>query len=204
MNLVSKLAGAALIAALSTSALAITYTSPWNNQAQIHDMWCWNASVRNLIYTESNGSKNLTQCSVANYAFNVNYTCSYNNVFAWNNAANRGNWLSCPTCSDKDDVRILKYHGYNTTVYSGAPSFTSIQTSINRNHGMLTDWHWKNGGGHIVLVNGYDVQSGNGSRWIALYNPWPGEGQLWQTYAEYVGGSSSAYDHTTNQVVAVP
>ena len=64
MNKATIFVELAALALLSTSALAVTTTSPQNNKEQVHSMWCWNASVRNLIYTESNGKRDLWQCDI--------------------------------------------------------------------------------------------------------------------------------------------
>jgi hypothetical protein len=191
------------IAMTSMSTYAITETSPWKNQFQEHSMWCWNASVVNLMYAEGLRDGAPKQCDVANFAFSTNTACTDDASFYSRDAINHGNWLSKPSQKNNDNERILSHYGFpNTYVISGPPSFSDIQSSINRNHGILTDWHWKSGGGHIVLVNGYDVQK-NGSQWVEIFNPWPGEGEQWKTYDSYIGGENPAYNHTTYQGLAV-
>lgn len=199
MKGITRFAGLAALALFSTSALAATFTSPQNNKEQVHSMWCWTASVRNLIYTESKGRRDLWQCEIGNYVFGVNYACKFNNTFSWKDRANNGNWLK--KGGTKDVLSVLNRYGFNRLRhYPGALSFFHTQASINNNHGVLTEWRWKQGGGHIVVAYGYDVHA-DGSKWVKISDPWPGEGEYWRTYEEYVGGKNS--DHTTLDTLRV-
>jgi len=193
MNKATIFVELAALALLSTSALAVTTTSPQNNKEQVHSMWCWNASVRNLIYTESNGKRDLWQCDIGNFVFGVNYACRFNNTFSWKDRANGGNWLKKDVT--RDIYSILNKYGFNRLRhYPAALSFFHMQQSINHNHGVLTAWLWKKGGGHIVVAYGYNALA-DGSKWVKISDPWPGEGEYWRTYEEYVGGKDA--DHTT-------
>ena len=177
-----------------TPAFAATAsTSPQRNEEQKHSQWCWNASVRNLIYTESGGSIDAAQCDIANYAFGIKDACEQSDTFKSKHVANRGNWLKNPKV--KDAHAILRRYGFRKLHYQdGALPFAAIQRSIDRNHGILTSWRWNNGVGHQVVAYGYHVRV-DGTPWIKLSDPWPGEGESWRTYAAYAGGSEA--DHTT-------
>lgn len=175
-------------------------TSPQKNEEQIHSKWCWNASVRNLIYTESGGSIDARQCKIANYAFGLNYTCKFDHTFAWKDDANGGNWNRKPAgAAYKDNFEILKHYGFKKLKYQlGALRFEDVRRSIDRNHGVLTHWRWKQGGGHVVVAYGYHVRP-DGSQWVMLADPWPGEGDYWRNYKAYV--KSNRY--TTSSTIRV-
>ena len=199
MKTSSLFSGFTLLAMLSTSALAMTTTSPQKNVEQKRSQWCWNASVRNLIYTESNGAKDLWQCDIANYVFGVDYACRYADNFESTDATNKPNWIKKDGV--KDTRSILNHYGFNTLrYYYGKHAFATIKKSIDNNHGILTNWRWRNGVGHIVVANGYDVHP-DGSQWVRIFDPWPGEGEKWLSYEKYSGGAG--FDHTFEDTLRV-
>ena len=175
-------------------------TSPQKNEEQIHSLWCWNASVRNLIYTESGGSIDARQCEIGNYVFGVDYACDFNGVFAWDDQANQGNWNEKPAGRAIKDTRdVLRHYGFHRLKHQrGALPFDHIRQSIDRNHGVLTFWRYRKGGGHFVVAYGYHVRT-DGSRWVKLSDPWLGEGVYWRSYPAYV--ESPRY--TTSSTVRV-
>jgi hypothetical protein len=84
---------------------------------------------------------------------------------------------------------ILYNWGVPNTAINNYLSWNSVVNEINANRPFVIRYGWTNGGGHIMVGRGYETY--NGTNYIYIMNPWPGEGQTYRTFASAV----SAYDH---------
>jgi hypothetical protein len=171
---------AGLLAALPAWAQWRTLSVPLVTQE--HSQWCWSASskaVLNYYYATP------SQCQIVNWAYGINYACG-NTTFNWNSYANQPNSMYGSNGSVQG---ILNAWGVPNTAYNWASSWSSVVWDINNNRPFVIRYGWTNGGGHILVGRGYETY--NGTNYVYINDPWPGEGQTWRTY----GSAVSAWDH---------
>lgn len=149
---------------------------------QEHSQWCWAGSSKALL---SFYNQNPSQCQIVNWAYGLNYACGNTN-FNWNSNANQPNSMYGSGGSVQN---ILAHWGVPNTAYNYASSWNTVVNDINANRPFVIRYGWTNGGGHIMVGTGYEVY--NGSNYIYIMNPWPGEGKTYRTY----GSAVSDYDH---------
>lgn len=151
---------------------------------QQHSEWCWAADANAVLSYRGVSS---TQCSIANWVGSIGYACTQA-PFDWNNNANSPNTLSGTTGISG----ILWSLGRRDThYYDGSISFGLTAASIDQGDPVVVLWTWRNGGGHFVVVDGYDKRN------QALYfvNPWPGEGAGYGDYTWMLDGSGNMGTH---------
>jgi hypothetical protein len=171
---------AGLLAALPAWAQWRTLSVPLVTQE--HSQWCWSASskaVLNYYYATP------SQCQIVNWAYGINYACG-NSTFNWNSYANQPNSMYGSNGSVQG---ILNAWGVPNNAYNWASSWSSVVWDINNNRPFVIRYGWTNGGGHILVGRGYETY--NGTNYVYINDPWPGEGQTWRTYSSAV----SAWDH---------
>ena len=155
---------------------------------QEHSNWCWAGSSKAVLNYYGTGAD---QCSVVNWAFGINYACG-NGDFNWNSNANQPNSLYGTNGSVQS---ILQSWGrLSNTGYAYASPWTSVVSDINNNRPFVMRYGWTNGGGHIMVGDGWE--SNNGANYVYIMNPWPGEGQTYSTYAYAVSSSDHKWTHT--------
>lgn len=180
-NFKNLVLGAGLLLALP-AAFAQWKTLSVPLTTQEHSQWCWSASSKAILNFYG---KNPSQCQIVNWAFGVNYACGNTN-FWWNSYANQPNSMYGSNGSVQN---ILRAWGVSNTAHYTASSWSSVVYDINANRPFVIRYGWSNGGGHIMVGRGYQVYNNVG--YIAIMDPWPGEGQTWRTHSSAV----SAYDH---------
>ncbi len=149
---------------------------------QEHSQWCWAGSSKAVL---SYYAKTPSQCQIVNWAYGLNYACG-NTTFNWNSYANQPNSMYGSGGSVQN---ILRNWGVPNTAYNYASSWSSVVYDINANRPFVIRYGWTGGGGHIMVGTGYETY--NGTNYIYIMNPWPGEGRTYRTYSSAV----SAYDH---------
>jgi hypothetical protein len=149
---------------------------------QEHSEWCWAGSSKAVL---NYYSRTPSQCQIVNWAYGLNYACG-NTTFNWNSYANRPNSLYGTSGSVQN---ILSAWGVPNSGYNYASSWNSVMWDINANRPFVIRYAWTNGGGHIMVGTGYETW--NGTNYVYIMNPWPGEGDTYSTYSEAV----SSYDH---------
>jgi hypothetical protein len=152
---------------------------------QQHSEWCWAADANAVLSYRGISS---SQCSIVNWVDAIGYACN-TAPFDWNSGANSPNTLSGTTGISG----ILWSLGRRDTHYYDAPiAFDTATASIDQGEPIVVLWTWPNGGGHFIVVDGYDKRNG------ALYfmNPWPGEGPGYGDYNWMLGGSGNMGTHT--------
>jgi hypothetical protein len=154
---------------------------------QEHSQWCWAGSSKAVLNFYA---KTPSQCQIVNWAYGLNYACG-NTTFDWNSKANQPNSMYGTSGSVQN---ILAAWGVPNTAYSYASSWNSVVADVNANRPFVIRYGWTNGGGHIMVGTGYEVY--NGSNYLYIMNPWPGEGNTYRTYNSAVSASDHKWTHT--------
>ena len=152
---------------------------------QQHSEWCWAADASAVLSYRGASS---TQCGIANWVNSIGYACT-SAPFDWNDSANSPDTLTGTTGISG----ILWSLGRrDSRYYDGAISFGLTVRSIDQGEPIVVLWTWPNGGGHFIVVDGYDKRN------QALYfmNPWPGEGAGYGDYTWMLGGTGNMGTHT--------
>jgi hypothetical protein len=154
---------------------------------QEHSHWCWAGSSKAVLNFYN---KTPSQCQIVNWAYGLNYACG-NTTFNWNSNANQPNNMYGSNGSVQN---ILQAWSVPNTAYSVASSWSSVVSDINANRPFVIRYGWSGGGGHIMVGRGYEAA--NGTNYIYIMNPWPGEGQTYRTYNSAVSASDHRWTHT--------
>jgi len=195
MKIANILAGAVLALALP-SAFAQWRTLSVPLTTQEHSQWCWAGSSKAVLsyYNASYPS----QCQIVNLAFGINYACG-NSTFDWNSYANQPNSMYGTAGSVQN---ILSHWGVPNTAISNYLAWSTVVNDINANRPFVTRYGWTNGGGHIMVGRGYETY--NGTNYVYIMNPWPGEGQTYRTYASAVSAWDHNWTHTQRMNISRP
>jgi hypothetical protein len=177
--------GGGLLLALPAWAQWRTLSVPLTTQE--HSQWCWSASSKAVL---NYYSRTPSQCQIVNWAFGINYACG-NSTFNWNSYANQPNSMYGSGGSVQS---ILNAWGVPNNAYNWASSWNSVVWDINNNRPFVMRYGWTNGGGHIMVGRGYETW--NGSNYVYIMDPWPGEGQTWRTYSSAVSSWDHNWTHT--------
>lgn len=179
----------ALICALG-STLAPPACAAWQQLnlpivEQAHSDWCWAADVNAVLTYRGVFS---TQCGIDNWVDSIDYACRQSD-FYWDDPANSPNYLSGTTGISG----ILWSFGRRDSTYYEQPlAYSSAVWAIRRGDPIVILWTWPEGGGHFVVVDGYDD---NGFMFYFM-NPWPGEGAGYGTYNWIRYGTGNMGTHT--------
>ena len=160
---------------------------------QEHSQWCWAGSSKAVL---NYYAKTPSQCQIVNWAYGLNYACG-NTTFDWNSNANQPNSMYGSSGSVQN---ILAHWGVPNNAYSVASSWSSVVSDINANRPFVIRYGWTNGGGHIMVGTGYETY--NGTNYVYIMNPWPGEGNTYRTYASAVSASDHKWTHTQRMTVS--
>jgi hypothetical protein len=133
--------------------------------AQQQTNWCWATCVQMVIKYFNPGST-ATQCQIANAGVNRTDCCT--------------NPAPCNFPMPEAAIQPFWVHmGMTHTQVAGANvSFAGLQGAINANQPVEVGFSWTTGGGHVVLVVGWNDQNSL----VAVSDPW--HGQAWMTYAQ--------------------
>ncbi|GAB3085345.1 hypothetical protein GCM10027186_52100 [Micromonospora schwarzwaldensis] len=130
-----------------------------NAQLQSQTMWCWAASSVNIARFY-NPNTTQTQCAQANAQFGQDKCC--NAADAGGAACNRGSW---PTDA-LTRMRHLKEELFR------ALTPVEVAAELAKSQPVGVDTHWRNGGGHIVVIRGR--WESDGTEWLRIHDPWDG------------------------------
>lgn len=172
------LAAAPPLAAAHVKQLGIPHVT------QAHSEWCWAADAKAVLSYRGISS---TQCGIDNWVNSIGYACQ-SAPFGWNDPANSPNWLAGTTGISG----ILWSLGRRNSRYYNVPlSYQATVSAIDRSAPVIILWTWPGGGGHFVVIDGYD------DRQSALYfmNPWPGEGPGYGDYSWIRYGAGNMGTH---------
>lgn len=155
---------------------------------QEHSQWCWAGSSKAVL---NYYGRNASQCGIVNWAYGINYACG-SSTFNWNSYANQPNSLYGTAGSVQSILANLG--GISNTAYGYASSWNSVVWDINNDRPFVMRYGWSSGGGHIMVGDGWENY--NGTAYVYIMNPWPGEGQEYSTYAYAVSASDHRWTHT--------
>ncbi|HEY2323762.1 MAG TPA: papain-like cysteine protease family protein [Thermoanaerobaculia bacterium] len=160
---------------------AVIGSQPVPITGQHTDSWCWAASGE-MTMNFLGANPAVAQCDEANRRFGKSDCC---------------NSPTPAECINGGWPEYDKY-GFTASVTSDAPlSFAEIQNQIYcRREPFAFSWHWSGGGGHMMVVSGYLVLSGQ--QYVTINDPEPwmttgGGSQRISLYTDYVSGSG--YTH---------
>ncbi|PMS37080.1 papain like cysteine protease AvrRpt2 [Trinickia symbiotica] len=132
---------------------------------QEHSEWCWDADASAVLAFRGVPA---TQCAIGNWVGSIDYACG-NYPFYWDDPANSPNYLAGTT----GIAGILWYWGRRDSRYYTEPlAYPAVRSAIMHGHPIVVLWNWYGGGGHFIVIDGYDD---DGSM-VYFMNPWPGEG----------------------------
>ena len=148
---------------------------PVNLRPQQTILWCWAASCQ--MVTEYIGNKTINQCNQASDYFNKSCCNSPTSLACIN-----GGWPQ------------LDRYGFSFKRTRGqALSWDDLKGQIDREKPFCFSWRWTGGGGHMMVVIGYEIQNGNRLVWI--HDPWDvNEGSTHPiSYDAFVQGSDHSH-----------
>ncbi len=191
-RIAARLLGGLAIVMTSALVTAAAQQLPLRHVTQQHSEWCWAADASAVLAYRGVSSM---QCGIANWVDAIGYACEHA-PFDWNDGANSPNTLTGTTGISG----ILWSLGRRDSHYYDGPiPFALAAASIDRRDPVVVLWTWPDGGGHFIVIDGYDNQQN------ALYfmNPWPGEGAGYGDYDWMVEGSGNMGYHTWAESLVV-
>jgi hypothetical protein len=151
---------------------------------QQHSEWCWDADASAIL--QYRGIQQ-SQCAIANWVYGISYACG-NYPFNWNNNANSPNAMTGSTGISGIVWNLGGRHWY---YYSQAVSYSTASNAINHGNPVVILWEWQGGGGHFVVLDGYD----DNGHMLYFMNPWPGEGAGYGSYTWIAHGTGDMGTH---------
>lgn len=168
-------AAAAAPHSVSTSAAPSNYYLNIYGQAQEQSNWCWAA----------------TGNSVADY-FGYRYS---QNSFC-DMAFGRSTSTVCPNSQATlgNDQQAFWTIGIDPGYYiSGTVSYSTVVNEISNNQPIMTRIGWTSGGGHMMVLTGYDTSRSQ----VQYYDPWPSDSRFnTSTYDWYRSNPQFTWTHT--------
>jgi hypothetical protein len=144
-------------------------------QAQQASNWCWAASGN-------------TVASYFGYSYSQNQFCN----LAFDRSVNS----SCPNSQATlgNDQEAFWHIGISTGNYvSGYLSGNTVVDEIDHDRPIITRIQWQSGGGHMMVLYGYDVSRD----WLYWGDPWPSDNRYnYGDFDWYVSNSSFYWTHS--------
>lgn len=144
-------------------------------QAQQQSNWCWAATGNSVADYFGHSYSQNQFCNMA-FGRSTNSTCP-------NNQATLGN-----------DQQAFGTIGINPGRYiSGTVGFSTVVDQISNNEPIMTRIGWSSGGGHMMVLAGYDTTNNQ----VQYYNPWPSDPRFnVSTYNWYRSNPQFTWTHT--------
>lgn len=180
--------GLLILASGSTGLSAQEVTLDIDETFQEHSYWCWAACSEAIIdYIIIGGA---TQCEIAEWA-KVRDDCCGNNDFNWFHNCNDtlAIWGGLRTIDG-----ILQEWNVFTDTGFGDLTMASCRILVDNEAPMVIRIEYADGSGHFVVGYGYNVI--DNVNWLAIMNPWPGEGFSWNRYNFVVANAEYEWTHT--------
>lgn len=151
---------------------------------QVHSEWCWAADADAVLAYRGTA---LAQCQIANWVDSIDYACKAY-PFYWSDTANSPNYLAGTT----GIAGILWWLGRRPSRYYSSPiSYAATRSAIQGGNPVVALWIWRGGGGHFIVIDGFD----DDSRALYFMNPWPGEGAGYGDYGWMRSGAGDMGQH---------
>jgi hypothetical protein len=161
---------------------------PLDDQQQTN--WCWAASTQMVVQYFGNP---ISQCQVVNTVKGLTNCCGYANMSMVPETGDAGNCIGC----DCGGGGVYAPFGRSAKNSSSPLSWEQLQNALAcTNTPVVFAWAWCGGGGHVMVVTGYDSTSGTDNVWVD--NPEDPDPEL-MTYDEWANNapcSSGAFNHT--------
>jgi hypothetical protein len=129
-------------------------------QHQLQEFWCW-AACSSSTSRFFDGSSSWTQCRIVNSELKRRTCCNNGGTDACNK----------PWYVD----RALTRTGNLATGRQGRATWTTLKGEINAGRPVCARIGWQGGGGHFVLITGYDEAGG---RTVEVEDPWTGSARV--------------------------
>ncbi|MCY9511895.1 C39 family peptidase [Paenibacillus larvae] len=133
--------------------------------------WCWAASSTSILKFKG---INVDQCDFVKH---VKSTTTCNNV----------------TANVKEAQSGMHDYGLSSKYYKGNLSVTQVQDQIDEGNPIYVSWGWKTGGGHAIVIYGYNGTLDPNNWYIKYMDPWDGI-KTTMEYENFKGGTG--YDRT--------
>jgi hypothetical protein len=173
-----------IILALPPAAFAVSKQLNVPVTQQEYSEWCWDADATAVLAYRSTV---VTQCAIANWVDGVGYACG-TYPFSWSDPVNSGNYLAGTTGISG----ILWSWGKRNSQYYQQPlAYSTVKSAIQQGNPVVVLWDWVGGGGHFVVLDGYD----DNGQVLYFMNPWPGEGAGYGNYGWIRYGSGDMGTH---------
>ncbi len=141
--------------------------------------WCWAGCARSLFLYYG---QDVAQCEIANFNWGRTDCCTNPGSTACNNWT----WI-IPNVQD-----ILWHWNVASNALWSSASFSTVQTEIDADRPVWARWAWSGGGGHFLLIRGYNDDSGSK---VFYMDPWYGESYL-TDYSWMVSGGNHEWTHS--------
>lgn len=123
--------------------------------------WCWAACMEMVIRQVP---LEITQCQMANLACGETGCCSVPGSYICNKT------LDVNNRNGKPDIKSeWQRHGYDSVYRESALAFSTVQNEINAGRPIEIGLLWTGGGGHAMLIDGWDVI--DGERIVIIMDP---------------------------------
>lgn len=133
---------------------------------QAKSNWCWAACGESIARYYGNS---ITQATFAQQV--------------------KGNTLNV-TAADSEVQSGLEHWGISGTLVQDSVAFSTISSNIKAGNPLYAGWSWSSGGGHALVLDGYDSTSVTNS--VEYMDPGDGAFHV-STYTSFKGGDS--YNH---------
>lgn len=194
MNLraIARLVAGAVGSMLAPLAIAASQSLNIPVVTQQHSEWCWAADAKAVLTYRGVST---TQCGIDNWVNSINYACQQAS-FDWNDSANSPNSLDGTTGISG----ILWYLGRrDSNYYDSALNYTTATSALSKGNPVVVLWTWPDGGGHFIVLDGYDDSGPT----LYFMNPWPGEGAGWGDYSWIRDGTGNMGTHWWSESLIV-
>jgi hypothetical protein len=172
----AAVAAACALAGCCTPPTTTLLGVPLDGQHQSN--WCWAASGQMITSYFGHG---VSQCKQVNDANGMSNCCN----------------LPTPGACNVGGTTHIDNYGFTRTVVTTPIGFKSLQCELSSDkRAMIFDLRWDGGGGHTIVLRGYDAS--NGEQWLWVNNPLPvdaGNSYL-LSYDDYVDGPGYFYGRT--------
>ncbi|HEY1377033.1 MAG TPA: papain-like cysteine protease family protein [Gemmataceae bacterium] len=132
-----SLGGLALVDALGGQSLNVPFLEQKQSQ------WCWAACIQMLL--QKDGDVTTQQCNLANAAFELNGCCS----------APSSSLCDQPLPIAQVSSEWERY-GYGSSYAPGSVNINTVKFEIGSQRAIEVGLKWNSGGGHAILIVGWD------------------------------------------------